>query len=420
MLAVVVVVIGALLVAVSPPQIAAGVRGLVCAVVGLGCDAGPGAPGSGASGGAGQGGAPQSAGGDGDGAVVPAGGPANPPFCAGVLGCVRAGAAQAGSAVFNVGRGAYDDVAGVIGLVTDPGQLVGAARYVWNNPLDAARQLVWDDDSGGMWDSGDYGGAIGRTVWNVGSWFIPGVNVGRAGSVLGDLGRISRAAAGVVDDVADLARRAEQAAARGNLDEAADLAAQAQRRAGESAADARRAGCRSAGKLPTSLVLAMPGPGRTSAALVVTPAAQAGPVRAAGCPDAAEAVAAAQRSADQASRVLPVGGIPPGSTPLYRGVGRDHPAYAAAVQRRAEPWDMTSDVTAEGHNLGNTRSAYTSWTRDPAVARGFAGPDGVILVWRTGPPPPGATWKFEWSPDNFGESEVLIRGPVDGTGVIGP
>jgi hypothetical protein len=51
------------------------------------------------------------------------------------------------------------------------------------------------------------------------------------------------------------------------------------------------------------------------------------------------------------------------------------------------------------------------------VAKMYAGPNGIILRWRTGKPPPGASYSFEWSPDHFHEQEVLIRGRVEGAGV---
>ena len=61
---------------------------------------------------------------------------------------------------------------------------------------------------------------------------------------------------------------------------------------------------------------------------------------------------------------------------------------------------------------GNTTdSPYTSWTRDPDIARGFAGPDGVVLRVPRGE---GSPYKFEWSPDVYYEQEILIRGPVCG------
>lgn len=96
----------------------------------------------------------------------------------------------------------------------------------------------------------------------------------------------------------------------------------------------------------------------------------------------------------------------------YRGVGRDHPGYDDALQGKVNPRNPNGTATPEQHNLGNTTdSPYTSWTRDPDIARRFAGPDGVVLRVPRGE---GSPYKFEWSPDVFYEQEILIRGPVCG------
>ena len=96
----------------------------------------------------------------------------------------------------------------------------------------------------------------------------------------------------------------------------------------------------------------------------------------------------------------------------YRGVGRDHPGYNDALKGRVNPRNPNGTATPEQHNLGNTTdSPYTSWTRDPAIAKRFAGEDGVVLRVPRGE---GSPYKFEWSPDVFYEQEILIRGPVCG------
>jgi hypothetical protein len=284
-LAVTALVISALLLAISPPQVMSGARDLVCAVIGQGCDVGPGqvtADGD-----------PADAGTDtGDGSPVGATG--DEPWCEGIGGCVLGGLGQVGSALWNVGRAAWDDVTGIWGLITDPGRLIDAAVYIWNNPLDALRQMVWDDETAEMWGNGDIGGAIGRTIWNVGSWFIPGVNLGKGAGIFGDLGRLGRLGtriSGALDEIADLTARAQRAAQNGNLDEAADLAADAQRRADDLADQARRSGCLTAGVGP-QVLLAMGPPG----------SAAAGPaILANGCDEAAEAAEEAQRLADEAA-----------------------------------------------------------------------------------------------------------------------
>ena len=97
---------------------------------------------------------------------------------------------------------AWDDISGtvvdtkdfVVTLFTDPKSLVTGAvdtvKYVAQHPLDTLKSLVWDDESSAAWQQGDYAQAIGRTAWNVGSYFIPGVGEVKAASRLGKLARI--------------------------------------------------------------------------------------------------------------------------------------------------------------------------------------------------------------------------------------
>jgi hypothetical protein len=68
-------------------------------------------------------------------------------------------------------------------------------------------------------------------------------------------------------------------------------------------------------------------------------------------------------------------------------------------------------ATALEHNMGDTRSIYTSWTTDPALAAERAGPGGVVLQ-QTFP-----AFRLVTSPDLFGEGEVLVTGPVRGASV---
>lgn len=113
--------------------------------------------------------------------------------------------------------------------------------------------------------------------------------------------------------------------------------------------------------------------------------------------------------------------LTPESTPIFRGVPRGHPGYDDAVRGRASPRDPRGRATPVEHNENLTdRSPYTSWTHDRALAAGRARADGVVLEWRTGPPPSWARWSFEWSPDIYLEKEVLIRGPIRGAKVTRP
>ena len=104
---------------------------------------------------------------------------------------------------------------------------------------------------------------------------------------------------------------------------------------------------------------------------------------------------------------------------VYRGVHRDHFAFAAAKRGTARPHDPHGLTTPEQHNAGATSgSPFTSWTRDRDIAARYAGPGGVILIWPLGAPPPDAKWSWEWSPDVYFEHEVLIRGTIRGATVM--
>ncbi|MGC4396493.1 RHS repeat-associated core domain-containing protein [Hydrogenophaga sp. T2] len=108
---------------------------------------------------------------------------------------------------------------------------------------------------------------------------------------------------------------------------------------------------------------------------------------------------------------------------LYRGVHAGHPALGAAKRGRVVPGNVNGTVSAEAHNLGGqaANSSMTSWTRDRAIAATHAaknGPGGVVLRVPQGAPSRGAGWSWEWSPDVWGESEVLLRGVRTGVEVL--
>ena len=111
------------------------------------------------------------------------------------------------------------------------------------------------------------------------------------------------------------------------------------------------------------------------------------------------------------------------SSYLYRGVSAGHPAIDSASQGRVIPGNVNGTISAEAHNLGGqaANSPFTSWTRDPAIAATHAGkngPGGVVLRVPQGAPSAGAKWSWEWSPDVWGESEVLMRGTRSGLEVL--
>ena len=114
---------------------------------------------------------------------------------------------------------------------------------------------------------------------------------------------------------------------------------------------------------------------------------------------------------------------------IYRGVNANHPKLKQAKEGVVEPGDVRGSVTSSEHNkygdAGDlqSRSPLTSWSRDPEVAKKHAlkaGEGGVVVRARKGAPGPDDTWSWEWSPDHFFESEVLMRGRRDGLEVIDP
>ncbi|WP_285701210.1 hypothetical protein [Actinomadura sp. NBRC 104412] len=154
------------------------------------------------------------------------------------------------STVYQIGDAVVDDVTGIIDLVKDPSAIVDAVTYIVENPIDAAKQLVWDDETQDLWDKGDYWGVGGRLIWNIGSWAIPYVNIGKAAGKVGKLGKLGKIA-GSAGKVSKLAREAQEAAAKakrladsGDLDGARKAAEEARRKADEAREEARRAGCK--------------------------------------------------------------------------------------------------------------------------------------------------------------------------------
>jgi hypothetical protein len=115
-------------------------------------------------------------------------------------------------------------------------------------------------------------------------------------------------------------------------------------------------------------------------------------------------------------------GLPPQGM-IYRGLHADHPAMPAAMEGRVEPANIQGKTTPELHNagIGIEDSPNTAWTHDLRIAvtrRDLKGPGGVILAVPKGAPPQGATWAWEWSPDEFGESEVFMTGVRSGVRVF--
>ncbi|MFC0228466.1 RHS repeat-associated core domain-containing protein [Serratia aquatilis] len=110
--------------------------------------------------------------------------------------------------------------------------------------------------------------------------------------------------------------------------------------------------------------------------------------------------------------VLPEAGV---GTYNYRGVHRGHPDADNNINGRIEPGDINSGITPELHNEGNVSgiSSYTSWTRDPAIARSYAQTDGIILRVKAEAPKGNEKWSWEFSDDKYFEQEVLMQGIRD-------
>ncbi|WP_405188684.1 Tox-REase-5 domain-containing protein [Streptomyces anulatus] len=103
------------------------------------------------------------------------------------------------------------------------------------------------------WNNGEKTRAVTDVIWNVGSIFIPGYNVGKVvGKVgkLGVLGKVAGAVGRAADDAGAAARRARKAAEAGDLDGVRKAAKEADDAADTAEDAARRTGCAIAGGPP--------------------------------------------------------------------------------------------------------------------------------------------------------------------------
>jgi hypothetical protein len=207
--------------------------------------------------------------------------------CNGFWGCT-------GSGVYHLGKAAVETVTGLVDLVLHPENLVSAGEYIVNHPGDAARQLIWDDETDALWRDGDVGGAAGRTIWNIGSWFIP-VSKGSKAGKLGGLSVKVADAARLAQEASAYAKAAAQALARGDLKAAAAAAAKARAAAAEARALALKAGCGlsapRAGWPPPQVLALGGGGGRLPTGVIIA---------AGGCGDDAAKAAAAAKEAEEA------------------------------------------------------------------------------------------------------------------------
>ncbi len=105
---------------------------------------------------------------------------------------------------------------------------------------------------------------------------------------------------------------------------------------------------------------------------------------------------------------------------VYRGVHGGHPEHGNAANGIVKPGNINGSITPEQHNLGGVSesSPYTSWSRNQSVAEGYAGKNGIVLQLPTGAPRANDGWNWEWSPDEFREQELLLKGIRDDATVI--
>ena len=110
---------------------------------------------------------------------------------------------------------------------------------------------------------------------------------------------------------------------------------------------------------------------------------------------------------------------------VFRGVNQSHPGFQNALDGKVIPRGGKANPVQ--HNLGNTKSNFTSWTTDVRVAQNYAlRPRGSGVVLQKNVPtkrlvnsPSIKNVNLKQSPGTVvNESEVLIRGPVSGAQVI--
>jgi RHS repeat-associated protein len=106
---------------------------------------------------------------------------------------------------------------------------------------------------------------------------------------------------------------------------------------------------------------------------------------------------------------------------LHRGVNKSSPAFDDALQGNVKP--RGGNATPAEHNVGNTKSNYTSWTTDVEVAKNYSlRPDGGGVVLQTNvpvsstvPSPSLKSVNLKQSPGVVvNEREVLLKGPIKG------
>ncbi|WP_308315848.1 Tox-REase-5 domain-containing protein [Streptomyces sp. CC228A] len=134
------------------------------------------------------------------------------------------------------------------------GALGDWTKASFNTVVTVGDDVFVGDEVRERWNNGEKTRAVTNVIWNVGSLFIPGYNVGKVVSKFGKLGKLGR----IADEVAEAADRAGEAADRarkaadaGDVEGARKAAKEADEAADEAEDKARQTGC----------VIALGGPG---------------------------------------------------------------------------------------------------------------------------------------------------------------
>ncbi|MFE9572604.1 Flp family type IVb pilin [Streptomyces sp. NPDC006692] len=127
----------------------------------------------------------------------------------------------------------------VLGLVEQ--DLSFGPRMVWKLGGD----FVVTKDVRDAWNRGDYGEAFGLTLWNGGSYFIPGVGEGKLAEILVKLEKINKINKVVrfIEKANEAFERVRKAIQKGDIREAEKAADDAQKAADDAADKARKSGC---------------------------------------------------------------------------------------------------------------------------------------------------------------------------------
>ncbi|MFJ6439089.1 Tox-REase-5 domain-containing protein [Streptomyces sp. NPDC091649] len=262
------------------------------------------------------------------------------------------------------------------------GDYLGALRD-WgtasvNTVVTVGDDVFVGDEVRERWDNGEKTRAVTDVIWNIGSVFIPGYNVGKVVGKVGKLGVLGRAAGAVgraADGAGAAARRARKAAEAGDLDGVRKAAKEADEAADTAEDAARRTGCAIASGPPPvrygggatgvpgagTGVLAGGSPGRTVLAND-------------GCDEAAKAAAARARAAERAAHLE------------QKRLEEPERARRAAAEKKRYP-DPKRNDTSDPRN-------YTppSWAKD-LVDRKLGDADGGDGYWAGRDRNPAPNWE---------------------------